>query len=446
MWLMVRSFRFVALLTVAAAASGLWAQGKWPLREIRIEGNQLYSDAQLVAATGLKVGQMADRAVFETGQANLLATGVLETVAFEFGPARGGQGYAVTYKVAEIQQVYPVQFENIGATDEELTAWLKQHDPLFTGKAPGTEGMLKRYSRLIGEYLAKKGKKEPVTGEVTATMPGEYYIMFHPKGVMPVVAGVDFRGNTVIPTRSLREAINGIAIGSRYSPGNFQLMLNAGVRQAYEARGRVDVKFPKIETEPAGGDVNGVRVIVTIDEGESYSFGKISVGGTASMNKPLYDAAKIKPGDVANLPEVSFASERIAESMKSAGYLSAKVTGETERRPGEEARECCFHGQPGAAVQVRQAPPGGSGPARRVRGGTIVGAKDRRSVRPAYAEFFLRRITEDGLFDNLKKTAHRVELHEDSATADIVLIFNPEDPKMRFGTAPEPEPKWDPTP
>jgi len=50
-------------------------------------------------------------------------------------------------------------------------------------------------------------------------------------------------------------------------------MLDASIRPIYDARGRVRVSFPKIETEKAK-DVEGLIVTVTVDEGDSYDWAK----------------------------------------------------------------------------------------------------------------------------------------------------------------------------
>jgi len=438
---MAHPLRYAVLCALAAFPLALSAQTKWPIRSIQIEGNQQYSDAQLVAVTGLRIGQPADQATFEAGQAELLASGVLETCAFRFGPAGNGQGYAVVYEVAEIAQTFPLHFENIDAPEEELLAWLRRHDPLYTGKIAGTESVMGRYARLIEDYLKKEGKEEPVTGEVTADTPGEFYVLFHPKGAMPVVAEVDFKGNEALTTETLREAINGIAIGTRYTRGNFQLLLATGVRPAYEARGRVDVEFTEVETERMSGDVKGVRVIVTVEEGESYTFNEIRVHGPATMNRELYHATNLKPGEVANLAETSYAVERIKEAMHSAGYMSAKAAGSHKINREKKTVDLTFTVEPGPLYKFGELFIEGLDVHGEHEINRLWGLQPGDPFDETYAEFFLERIRAEGLFDNLKKAEHRVEVHEESATADIVLIFNPEEPRMRFGAEPEPEPR-----
>ena len=48
---------------------------------------------------------------------------------------------------------------------------------------------------------------------------------------------------------------------------------------------------------------------------------------------------------------------------------------------------------------------------------------------PEYPDFFLSRIREEGMFDNLGKTKSEVKLDDTSGTADVTLYFAGEEPK-----------------
>ena len=51
-----------------------------------------------------------------------------------------------------------------------------------------------------------------------------------------------------------------------------------------------------------------------------------------------------------------------------------------------------------------------------------------------YPEYFLSRVREDGVFDNLGRTKSVVQVNEDDRTADVTLIFSGE--KQAKPTAP----------
>jgi len=431
LWLRPASSVFLAASLIAWGQTS--PQAKWPLRSISIEGNTVYSDEQLIAVTGLKLGEPCNQADFEAARDRLLATGALETVAFRFGPAKTGDGYAVTFEVAEVQQMFPLQFVNLGVADKDLLAYLKQRDPLFTGKGPGTQQFLERYAAYLEELLASKGRKTDVQGELTADVPEAFYILFYPKGALSVIAEVDFQGNKVIPTQRLQEAIHGAAVGARFTEGRMRALLNASVRPVYEMRGRLNVQFPKIETERAAGDVKGIRVIVTVDEGESFQFGRINIEGAEAMADALYSAAALKPGDVANMNEVAAAASRMRKALQNQGYMKAAVTYNRRLRPKSHSVDIVFRIAPGAQYSfgrlfVEGLDLHGEHEVRR-----IWGMKPGDVFDGGYPEFFLERIRELGVFDNLMKTDVRWTVHEETRTVDVTLVFNPPPVKPHVG-------------
>ncbi len=411
---------------------------KWPIRSIHIEGNHIYSREKLIAITGLKLGRPADKAAFDSARDRLLATGVLETVAYHFEPTANRDGYNVTFQVAEIQQIYPIRFEDIGQPREELLAWLKKKDPLFTGKISATDRILGAYSAYIEEYLKQKGVPKTIVAEMATDAPGELYVRFRPKGVLRIVAEVKFTGNKVVPTYVLAKAIHGVAVGSRYTETRFRDLLNVDIRPIYEARGRLRVAFPEIKTERATGDVNGVVVNVRIEEGESYNFGNISVVGADSLRQRLLEVANLKTGGIANMSEVVRAMERIRKEMGRLGYLKAECHGKRRIWDERKAVDIFLHVTPGekfifGKLIIEGLDINGEYEMRR-----IWGMKPGDVMNAAYPDAFLARVRAEGLFDNLKKTVSRIDLHEGAGTADVTLIFNPPERKMRFGTEPEP--------
>lgn len=406
---------------------------KWPLESIRIEGNRIYSDAQLLAVTGLKIGEPADKSTFDVARDRLLNTGVLETVVYRYRPTAARDGYEVTFQVAEIQQIYPIRFYNIKAPKTELLAWFKQKDPLFSGRISATDRIIGDYADYIEKFLSKRGIQEEIVGEMTSDRPGQLYILFHPKGPLPVVAEVKFTGNKVVPDYVLQKAIRGVAIGSRYTEWRFRELLRTSIRPIYEARGRVRVKFPTIETEPAPGDANGQRVIVHIEEGATYNLGHIEVDGAPGMQQRLLTVANLKTGDIANMGKVVTAMENIRAAMRKQGYLKAECHG--ERRVWEKRKvvDVFLKVTPGKRFVFGKLFLTGLDLAGEQEIRRIWGMKPGDIFNDSYPKYFLQRVREDGVFDNLKKTLARQEIHQDSGTVDVTLVFNPKKNKMRFG-------------
>lgn len=406
----------------------------WPIRSLGVEGNRNYPADQILKVTGLKIGQEATRAVFEQARDRLLHSGVFESVAFRYGPAPSGDGYGVVFEVTEIEQIYPIRFVNLPVPDEELRGWLKQTEPLYAEKIPGTEELIARYAEAIQKYLRQKNIEDEIKGGLTADQPQELYIMFHPAGALPIVAEVEFVGTDVVPAGVLQEAIHGVAIGSRYTESRFRLLLDTSVRPVYEARGRVRVSFPKIQTERAPGDVNGLRVTVQVDEGASYNFGDIRVEGTLSMNEPLREVAGLKSGDIANFEEVQKALQQVNAAMRREGYMRAKTTPERQVNDEKKTVDLVLRVDPGPQFTFGKLFLEGLDINGEYEIKRIWGLKEGDVFDDSYPDFFLQQVREQGVFDNLQKTLSKVATHDDTLTADVTLIFNPQPPKKLPGT------------
>jgi outer membrane protein assembly factor BamA len=399
-----------------------------------VEGNHTYTREQIFAVAGLKIGQMAGKAEFEAARDRLVASGAFETVGYKFSPGANGQGYAAVFQVVEVETAYPVRFEELGVPQGDLERMLRERDPLFApAHLPATEAVLQRYTRWIQEYVDAHGSKEKIAGRVTAVGPDQFAIVFRPARNLPAVAQVTFEGNQVVSQTALREAVRGAAIGSQYTEDRFREVLNSSVKPVYEARGRLRVSFPKLRTEPAK-DVAGVHVFVTIDEGQSFELGDVSIAGeTPIAPEALLKTGDFKKGDIADMERVNQGLERIRQAVRRAGYLEAKVT--SDRRIDDAKKK--------VDVSVRIEP----GPQFTMGKLTIVGLdldaeaeinrmwniKEGKAFNPEYPNFFLSRIREQGIFDNLGETKAEVQVNEKDHTADVTLRFAGTDPSAQPG-------------
>jgi outer membrane protein assembly factor BamA len=234
---------------------------------------------------------------------------------------------------------------------------------------------------------------------------------------------IHFKGNQVLSQTTLQDAIQGVGIGMPYTEDRFRDALNASVRPLYEARGRLRVAFPTIKTEP-NQDITGLNLTVTVDEGETYNLGKVSIDGPTPLKpEELLNAGEFKSGDLANFDKVNEGLERIKKALKHAGYMNAEVT--VRRTIDDEKRVVALTLWVEAGTQFT------------MRKLTIVGLdldgeaevnriwtmKPGKPFNPDYPDHFLKTIKEQGLFDNLGKTKADVKINDKDHTADVTLTF-----------------------
>src|SRR5581483_8173163 len=109
---------------------------RFPIAAIRVEGNANYTAAQILSVAGLKVGDMIVLRDLENARDRLTATGAFESIgySYEADPTPKVKAYVVTLKVAEVNPVFPLRFEDLGVPDSELLQALQQKDVLFNPK------------------------------------------------------------------------------------------------------------------------------------------------------------------------------------------------------------------------------------------------------------------------------------------------------------------------
>jgi outer membrane protein insertion porin family len=408
---------------------------KWPIASLAVEGNRSYPAGVILAAAGLRVGQLAGKEEFDAARDRLVATGVFETVGYRFAPSADGKGFAAAFQVTEVEPMYPVRFERLNANSEELTALLKRKDPFFGAKIAATDKIVERHARAIEEYLASRNQREKVIGKVVADNKGDLAIVFRPAAPLPVIAQVKFEGNQVIPSQLLLNTFSGVAFGATYTEENVRQLLNTSLRPLYDARGRVAVSFPKVTAEKAK-DVDGVIVTVSIDEGASYNLGNVQVAGASGLNpKQVLKTGNIKTGDIANFDDVAAGVERMKRFYRREGYM--RVDAGVERKINDKPKTV------DVTVRIEE------GPQFLFRKLTIEGLdmhgeagvrklwamKEGKPFNADYPEYFLNRIREDGVFDGLGKTRSRFQVDEQARMVDVTLTFGaappPEDKKRR---------------
>ena len=399
-----------------------------------MEGNRDYTAEQVLAVAGLKVGQMAGKTEFDAARDRLLACGAFENVSYRFAPDGDTKSYLATFTIDETPTAYPVRMEDLPVPAKEIEDYLHQQDPLFnTAHLPATKPVLDRYVKLIQDFLISRGAKGAIKAEVTADAPDRYSIVFRPAKALPAVARVTFEGNKVLTQTVLQDAIWSSAVGLQFTEKAMRTLLDNGIRPLYEARGRVRVSFPSITTEPVS-DVEGIKVHVTVDEGEVYSLGKVAFDGPVPVNPDaLLKTGDFKTGDIANFDRVGEGVERIRGAIRKAGYLDAKVT--TDRHVNDEKKtvDVAIHVESGPIYTMGNVTFAGldlEGEAEMKR---IWNLKPGKPFDPEYPDGFLKHIREEGVFDHLGETKAEKKIDEKEHVVDVTLRFAADTPDGKPG-------------
>ena len=388
----------------------------FPLESIQVEGLKRLKSAPVIAASGLKVGQQADKPDFEAAAARLLATGVLASVGYRYTSSGTGNGFALTFEVVEVDQVFPVRFEELPGSEQELLKILVAADPLFTNPVSATVQVIKRLETALNAHLKID---PPVVGKVLADRPEEIMLLFRPNRPRPTVASVTFTGNKVYATPELQVKMAGVAIGTLFTEDRFRELLNNQIRPLYELHGYLRVSFPKIVAKKTG-DIDGLDVEVDIVEGSVYKLDKATLTGGA---QDLLKEAAFKEGEIFRLHEIVDGLERLRASLRAQGYM--KVTTESTRTYADDKLSVSMNVAVtrGAQYKMGKLTIQGLDITTEPEIRKMWGMREGAPFRDQYPEKFLQRVKDDGVMDNLGETRAKLTFDEARAVIHVSLTF-----------------------
>jgi outer membrane protein assembly factor BamA len=397
------------------------APKSWPIESLHVAGNRVVNEKRILSAAALKIGQLAGKEDFDAARERITATGAFASVAYHYEPAPGGKGIRGTFDVTEAAQILPYRFRDLPATDAELRALVAKENTLLDNLIPATGVAIERAVKTIAAYVAKRGFKDTVAGRVRP-QGDTLAVVFSPTTPPPSIAEVSFTGNQVVPITTLRNTVAGVAVGVTFDEPYFRQLLDTSIRPLYEARGRIRVAFPKITTQPAK-DVRGVAVNVEVNEGPGYALGEVRLEGIGGDTTPLFRAANFKSGELVNFEDVDLGIERIIKRLRHNGYM--RSSSKTGRKIDDQKKivDLVVRFEPGARYMFGKL---------NIEGLDLIaeaGVKKLWALKPGqpfdadYPEYFLSRVREDGVFDNLGKTRSAIQVNERERTADVTLTF-----------------------
>ena len=401
---------------------------RFPLESLKITGNQLYTAQQILAVAGLKIGDPVAKDEFEQARKRLTDTGAFESVGLNFGPTADGKGYAGTFEVVEVGQLYPFRFEGLPDSDRHLREALKSREPLFADRIPGTKQLIDRFAYGLQTYLGDSFK-DKVKAELAADKPGELTVVFRPATSPPAVAEVEFTGNKVLPASTLHNTLAAVATGLPYREETIRGLLDTSIRPLYDGRGRLKVVFGNVESVPAK-NVDGVRVKVSVDEGPVYNFGTINSAVPIVPPKKVVKMANLKSGEVANFDMVSTAVDAIQKELRKEGYIRSHTQAERAVNDKEKTVDITFTSVLGTQFHMGKLNVSGLDVVTEPAIRKLWSMKEGNPYNADYPQFFLNRVKEDGYLDNLLETRWDQSIDEKTATVDVSLYF-------RGGTDPE---------
>jgi outer membrane protein assembly factor BamA len=325
-----QGFALLLAVSVAAGVSVVDAQeaptGQMRLGKIEVSGLQRVTEAQVVEASGLEVGQQVDVAALDAAAERLLGTGLFTKLGYRYRTK--GVEAVVTFEVEESKREnsIPVIFDNfVWFTDEELARAVQSELPTFDGKAPESSGAVASITRALERLLRTRKIAGQVDYMPSADMAGgNAKHIFSVKGVRVPICELQFPGASAITEKELVGNSTPL-LKADYSREFVEGFAEATLKPLYWQRGHLRANFRRpAATISAGADncKDGASVIVPVEEGAAYSWEQAVWSGNVALTAAELDAALgMKTGEIADGLKINKALREVREAYGRKGYI-----------------------------------------------------------------------------------------------------------------------------
>jgi len=143
------------LCTADFAQSGSKSKLSYKLLSIHVKGLTRFNQDQVVAASGLRLGQFAGESDFKQTAKRLGETGLFTELTYSYQYSTAGCNLEL--QVTENDKLVPVLFDNfVWFSDDELISLLHARLPLFDGHLPLGGNLGDQISEALNSILAER--------------------------------------------------------------------------------------------------------------------------------------------------------------------------------------------------------------------------------------------------------------------------------------------------
>jgi outer membrane protein assembly factor BamA len=337
----------VFMLPLQGAAQTRATGGKVPpligykLTAVKVKGSSRYTDKEILAASGLVLGQDAADGDFREAAQRLGNSGIFSNVAYSF--SYSSAGIKLEFEVTDTDQskFVPVIFENfVWFSDAELLTDLRRRVPLFKEGVPLSGRLLDQVAEALQALLGEKhlpGRVDFIraTGQESGGFKG---IEYRVADVTLRIGDLEFPGASPEQSGFLKAAGRRIP-GAPYSRSAIASVAKFDLLPQYLQRGYLKASFGTAEARvvtqppaqsgaPASDDVE-VDAIVPVTPGKQYAVSDVTLkGNSAVSNEEAVHLFHLPVGKPADGVRVTLDAENLVKLYHSRGYMTAQVNPE----------------------------------------------------------------------------------------------------------------------
>src|SRR5580692_5515861 len=283
------------------------------LREVKSDGLKTFTDDQVIALSGLQIGQQVGKDDLQGAADKLVQSGVFAHVRYNFQSR--ADGLVLLFHLEEAERM-PAYFDNLPwFTDGELNDAIRAKIPFYNGTLPGAGAVVEQAA---------------VEHTVVANPNGEGSIQeFHIEGSSLSIEKLEFSDASLNASKTVQQQLAELK-GKPYSRMAIDLFLTEQVRPVYQKQGYLRVRLGPPEIRLTGNPnqklPEKIPVFVPVVPGSIYKWNGVEWSGNSLLStSTLSGDMGLKPGDVADGMAIEAGLERAREEYAHVGYLEAKI-------------------------------------------------------------------------------------------------------------------------
>ena len=330
----------VALQTVTAQKkpSGSKASAADKLVALKVTGTTRYTDREILAASGLQMGQNAAEGDFKEAVKKLGASGVFSEVVYSFISSDAGVKLELQLADTDKSKLVPAQFANfVWFTDDEVRSALQSRVPLFKQLLPLGGNLSDRVSEALQSILTDKHlpgrvdflrEADQSSGTLTA-------VVYRVEEVSIRIRAVEFPGASPEQATLLTSAAHRLT-GAEYGRTALAAATKLDLLPVYLQRGYLKAAFgpsdARVVPEPAAArdaqDAAELQVdaIIPVTPGKVYATSAVQWKGNSALTTaeiaPLLHLPAGQPVDAVRLLRDL---NNVAKLYRSRGYMVVQI-------------------------------------------------------------------------------------------------------------------------
>jgi outer membrane protein assembly factor BamA len=318
------------LLTLSILLVPVAAQQRQTLGGLEFVGLKRLTRAQVVAMSGLKIGQVVDGAILDAAAGELLKTGLFRRLSYRLH--NSGNQAIVTFQVEESAVSLPVVFENfVWFSDDEIVAAVRKDVIFFNGTSPASGETPDKIAAALQRMLTEKR----IAGQVDYlpyVSKDKQELVFTVKGARIPLCSLHFPGASAVSEAELVRVSQPL-LKTDYSKKDVATFAPINLLPLYRRIGHLRAQFqPPVATLDSSGQcAGGVNVSIPVDEGKSYRWAKSIWDGNDKLTvEDLGAALGMNPGDLADGTKIDAGLKNIEKAYRARGLLAPAIQSTAE--------------------------------------------------------------------------------------------------------------------